>query len=591
MSARRLLALSLVLLLAPPTWAQTGFEIGARVTVINTKKLKVRSAPNSASTVGTQPGGATGTIVGGTGALVGGFHWWQINYDTGVDGYSPQEFLQVTSSPPRTVSIDRFTATPTTITLGESATLTWETSNAAAVTLNGVPVPADGTLTVAPTTTTDYDLLADSVSGRVTVTVTQPPPPPPPTVTIDSFTAIPTTITAGESATLTWQTSNAAAVTLNGVPVPADGTLTVSPTATTDYELLADGVSGRITLTVTQPPPPPPTVTIDSFTATPTTITAGESATLTWETSNAAAVTLNGVPVPADGALIVAPTTTTDYDLLADSVSGRITLTVTQPPPPPTVTIDSFTAIPTTITAGQSATLSWETSNATAVTLNGVTVPADGALIVAPTITTDYDLLADGVSRRLTLTVTAPPPPPTVTIDSFTVVPTTISVGQSATLTWETSNATTVTLNGAMVPADGTLTVAPATTTSYDLLADGVSRRLTLTVTQPPPPPPPPTVTIDRFTAVPPTITVGQSATLTWETSNATTVTLNGATVPADGTLTVAPATTTNYDLLADGVSLRLILTVTQPPPPRRLPASTVSRPCPRQSRWGNQPP
>jgi hypothetical protein len=333
-SARRLLALSLVLLLAPPTWAQTGFEIGARVTVINTKKLKVRSAPNSASTIGTQPGGATGTIVGGTGALVGGLHWWQINYDTGVDGYSPQEFLQVTSSPPRTVSIDSFTAMPTTITAGESATLTWETSNATAVTLNGVPVPADGTLTVAPMATTDYDLLADGVSGRITLTVTQPPPPPP-AVTIDSFTAIPTTITAGESATLTWETSNATTVTLNGTTVPADGALTVSPPTTTSYDLLADGVSGRITLTVTQPSPPPPASSIDSFRAVPSTIAVGQSATLTWETSNATTVTLNGATVPADGALAVSPPTTTNYDLLADDVSLRLILTVTPAPPPP----------------------------------------------------------------------------------------------------------------------------------------------------------------------------------------------------------------------------------------------------------------
>ncbi len=69
-------------------------------------------------------------------------------------------------------------------------------------------------------------------------------------------------------------------------------------------------------------------------------------------------------------------------------------------------------------------------------------------------------------------------------------MPTTIAVGQSATLSWQTSNATTVTLNGATVSVDGALTVSPTTTTNYDLLADGVSRRLTLTVTPAPPPPP-----------------------------------------------------------------------------------------------------
>src|SRR5882724_4100243 len=162
-----------------------------------------------------------------------------------------------------------------------------------------------------------------------------PSRPPPPASSIDSFRAVPSTIAVGQSATLTWETSNATTVTLTGTPVPVDRALAVSPPTTTSYDLLADGVSGRITLTVTQPAPPPPASSIDSFRAVPTTITVGQSATLTWETSNATTVTLNGTTVPADGALTVSPPTTTSYDLLADGVSGRITLTVTPVPPPP----------------------------------------------------------------------------------------------------------------------------------------------------------------------------------------------------------------------------------------------------------------
>ena len=58
------------------------------------------------------------------------------------------------------------------------------------------------------------------------------------------------------------------------------------------------------------------------------------------------------------------------------------------------------------IVEGESATLSWETSHAAVVTLNGEVVAADGVLSVAPLVTTTYDLVADGVShQRVTLAV------------------------------------------------------------------------------------------------------------------------------------------------------------------------------------------
>ena len=72
-----------------------GFAVGDRVQVVGTAKLNVRSAPGLASTVlGTQPTKAAGTIVGGTGQVLNGMPWWQINYDAGVDGWSAQSYLE-----------------------------------------------------------------------------------------------------------------------------------------------------------------------------------------------------------------------------------------------------------------------------------------------------------------------------------------------------------------------------------------------------------------------------------------------------------------------------------------------------------------
>jgi peptidoglycan-associated lipoprotein len=76
----------------------------------------------------------------------------------------------------------------------------------------------------------------------------------------------PDTIQAGGSASLTWQTSNATDVSIDGIgAVQASGTQQVSPSASTTYHLTAKGSGGTqdasTRLTVTQPPPPPPPTT------------------------------------------------------------------------------------------------------------------------------------------------------------------------------------------------------------------------------------------------------------------------------------------------------------------------------------------
>ena len=63
-------------------------------------------------------------------------------------------------------------------------------------------------------------------------------------------------------------------------------------------------------ITVTVDPAAPGLPTIDSFSATPTTITAGETAILSWTTTDASGVSINGGPsLSADGSSSVSPTT------------------------------------------------------------------------------------------------------------------------------------------------------------------------------------------------------------------------------------------------------------------------------------------
>ena len=89
--------------------------------------------------------------------------------------------------------------------------------------------------------------------------------------------------------------------------------------------------------------------------------------------------------------------------------------TPTPPPPQPPV-IQSFSANPLTITAGQSSTLSWTTSGATSLSIDqGVGTVTSTSKVVTPIMTTTYTLTATNDSGYATETVT-------VTVSSTSVV-------------------------------------------------------------------------------------------------------------------------------------------------------------------------
>jgi hypothetical protein len=57
-------------------------------------------------------------------------------------------------------------ARPDSIARGQSSTVTWNTEDAAAATLNGAAVPLNGTMIVHPTVTTTYKVVATSPAGQ-----------------------------------------------------------------------------------------------------------------------------------------------------------------------------------------------------------------------------------------------------------------------------------------------------------------------------------------------------------------------------------------------------------------------------------------
>jgi peptidoglycan-associated lipoprotein len=91
-----------------------------------------------------------------------------------------------------------------------------------------------------------------------------PPPPPAPAAPTASLSANPNTLDPGQPTTLTWQTTNATDVNIDGIgPVGASGSRQVTPIQSTTYHLVAKGSGGtqdataRVTVNAAPPPPPP----------------------------------------------------------------------------------------------------------------------------------------------------------------------------------------------------------------------------------------------------------------------------------------------------------------------------------------------
>jgi peptidoglycan-associated lipoprotein len=93
------------------------------------------------------------------------------------------------------------------------------------------------------------------------------------------------------------------------------------------------------------------------------------------------------------------------------------------PPPPPPAPTASLSANPNSIDKGMSTTLSWQTTNATDVSIAGIgAVQPNGSQQVTPTDSTTYHLVAKGeggtqeATARVTVNAPPPPPPPAPTV-------------------------------------------------------------------------------------------------------------------------------------------------------------------------------
>jgi chitodextrinase len=278
-------------------------------------------------------------------------------------------------------------ANPTTVSYGNSTTITWSSTNATSCTAsNGWSgsQATSGTQTFTNLTTNEtYTLTcknrANSAtqSASVTVTGSAPDTTPPSAPTNLSGTA-----TSPTQINLTW-TASSDNVGVTGYNIYRAGTLIGTSTLTSfsntgltastqyTYTVKAFDAAGNIStasnsINVTTQTPPAPTVTIS---ANPTSVTSGNSSTLTWSSTNATSCTASGAWSGSEAVSgtqsLTNLTATSTYTLSCTGAGGNTnqstTIGVTTlDTTPPSVTI---TAPSTNLAAGTTQTTLAVTTN------------------------------------------------------------------------------------------------------------------------------------------------------------------------------------------------------------------------------------
>src|SRR3989344_3990763 len=391
------------------------------------------------------------------------------------------------------------------VEFGSSVTLTWSTENAATITINGEPQDAlSGSRTFHNIqANTTYTLRATTADGKANCSTTVNIQCVPPVVVhpLCEMTPVEQTINSGESANLTWSTTNAVSATLTSFgTVGLSGTQSTGPlSTTTSYTLTAKAQNGETvqchSIIKVKPPVEEILPSCDAFTAAPTVINKGQSSTLTWATTNATNVVIdNGVGVvAASGTLSVSPLATTTYMLTAFGTGDNkdtctATVIVKDTPVETLPSCVAFTATPTTLpVGGGNVALAWETKDATSVSISPIigSVATTGTTSVSISTTTTYTLTASNVDgNKDTCAVTIVVPPPTndaiTCADNVTisVADSVIRRGNSTTLTWSTTGITGVAFDNGITSTalSGSTTVTPSNTTTYTLTAtDGTT--------------------------------------------------------------------------------------------------------------------
>lgn len=393
-----------------------------------------------------------------------------------------------------TVPSVTITASPTSVAAQGTSTLTWSSSDADSCTASGGwsgSRALSGSQLVGPlANTATFTLTCTNSSGGSTsrsATVQVASSVPAPTV---GLSANPTSIPAGGSSTLSWTTSDATSCAASGgwsgsKSVP-NGTQSVGPiNASTTYTLSCTGAGGTNQQSVTVGLVAAPTL---SFSAAPTSVTAGSRSTLTWSAQNASSCVASGAWAGSKtssgseqtAVLNASATFNLECTGAGGTVGRSVTVDVGSTPVPVMPTV-SLAAAPTSIQSGGSTMLTWSSTNATTCAASGgwsgSKATSGAQQIDGLTQTSTFTLActgAGGTAQANAQVTVGTASAPTVTISAS---PTTVASGTATTLNWSSSNASSCTASGGWNGAKGTSgsqqTAALAQNTSFTLECTG----------------------------------------------------------------------------------------------------------------------
>ncbi|AKU90463.1 lamin tail domain-containing protein [Vulgatibacter incomptus] len=281
-------------------------------------------------------------------------------------------------------------------------------------------------------------------------------------VEIVDLIATPERVEAGASVEVSWKTKHAesVALTANGAPVELGdssaegGAVSVVVEAETVFELTATGkeaddvATHRVTVKLLGDQPE-----ILSFTANPSEVEQGDQTTISWKTHGADTIrlldgALNDVDVggqpAAEGSVTVQVSTSTTYKLVAlkgeESAEATVVVKVKGAP---TATLTG----PAQIDHGQSATLRWEATDADSVSIVddedrivvASTTEFSGSIVVSPSFTTTYRLVAVGNGKQAIASAMVAVKPVITTFEATDSAP--VAVGAPKSLVWAVGGA------------------------------------------------------------------------------------------------------------------------------------------------------
>jgi phospholipase C len=235
-------------------------------------------------------------------------------------------------------------------------------------------------------------------------------------------------------------------------------------------------------------PTPTPTPTSGpaaiSLSVQPATIAQGQSTTITWNSTSATSVAITPSILSEDqtalalsGSATIVPTASTTYTAVANGAGGqKATSTATV-----NILSVTLTATPPKVAAGQSAVLSWTSTNATSLSIDqgvGTVTGATGNVTVSPSTPTTYTITATNGTATATASVTVS----TALGVTLKATPANIGSGAQSTLSWTSTNAASLSIDqgiGAVAVPAGSHAVSPAANTTYTITATDAAGNVT----------------------------------------------------------------------------------------------------------------